>query len=190
MKQIEFGYSNDVDPKGSHEGMGIRPGLLLTDADYYGSIMFEGDYFIVAKVVEDEFNHYPQLLDKFIVRQALCDLYPDGSTILMLNQEETELTRMLEQHLNDPQIKDRITSLQDIINSSSEIHRSSPAFILGEIECNGKVLSTSITPEAFERKNSAIKSCHHSISYMQQELESCYESISSMKQEQNSTYRR
>ena len=67
MKQIEFGYSNDVDPKGSHEGMGIKPGLFLTEADYYGSVEFEGNYYIVAKVVSDEYNRFPQLLDKFIV---------------------------------------------------------------------------------------------------------------------------
>ena len=174
MKQIEFGYSNDVDPKGSHEGMGIKPGLLLTEADYYGSVEFKGNYYIVAKVVSDEYNRFPQLLDKFIVRQALCDLYADGSAILMLNQEETQLTRMLENHLNNPQIKDRITSIEDIMNLSNGLHRSSNAFILGELGYNGKIISTSITPEAFERKNSAINSCHHSISYMQQELNASY----------------
>lgn len=67
----------------------------MTEADYYGSVEFEGNYYIVAKVVKDDYNRYPQLLDNFIVRQALCDLYADGSANLMLNQEETQITRML-----------------------------------------------------------------------------------------------
>jgi len=30
MKKIEFGYANEIDPKASWEGIGIRKGLLLT----------------------------------------------------------------------------------------------------------------------------------------------------------------
>ncbi len=95
MKKIEFGHSNEFDSKGGFDGIGIKPGLLLTEADYYGSVEFEGNYYIVAKVVKDDYNRYPQLLDNFIVRQVLCDLYADGSANLMLNQEETQITRML-----------------------------------------------------------------------------------------------
>lgn len=174
MKKIEFGYSNDIDPKGSHEGMGIKPGLFLTEADYYGSIEFEGNYYIVAKVIEDQYNRYPQLLNQFIVRQALCDLYADGSAVIMLNQDENAVTRRLENYLNSPQLNKKINTIEDIINLSSSIHKSSNAFILGELSWSGKILSTSIIPEAFERKNSAINSCHHSISYMQTELENRY----------------
>lgn len=174
MKKIDFGYSNDFDPKGSWEGMGIKKGLMLTNADYYGSIEFEGNYYIVAKVIEDKYNKYPQLLNQFIVRQALCDLYADGSAIIMLNQDETIVTKKLESYLNNQQIKDRITTIDDVIKLSNGVHKSSNAFILGELAPLGTVLSTSITPEAFERKNSAINSCHHSISYMQIELESSY----------------
>lgn len=174
MKQIGFGYSNDVDPKGSYEGIGIKPGLLLTEADYYGSIKFEDNYYIVAKVTKDEYNKYPQLLNKFIVRQALCDLYADGSAVMMLNQEETYATRLLENYLNNPQIKDKITTIEDVINSSNGIHRSSNAFILGELGYNGKIISTSIMPDVFERKNSAINSCHHTISNMQEQINNNY----------------
>ena len=33
MKKIEFGFSNDANPAGSHEGIGIKPGLFLWVAD-------------------------------------------------------------------------------------------------------------------------------------------------------------
>ena len=174
MKKIEFGYSNEFNPTGGFDGMGIKPGLLLTEADYYGSVGFEGNNYIVAKVVKDDYNRYPQLLDKFIVRQALCDLYADGSANLMLNQEETQITRMLEEHLNLPQIKDRITSIDDVKNLTNNLHNSSRAFILGELGLNGRISSVSITPEAFEIKNNAINSCRKTISDMQQELTLSY----------------
>lgn len=170
MKKIEFGFSNDANPTGSHAGMGIKPGLLLCDADYYGSIEFEGDYYIIAKVVEDKYNRFPQLLDNFIVRQALCDLFADGSAVLMLNQEESEITKMLENCLNNSQIKNKISTIEDIISLVPGLHRSSDAFILAELGYNGRIVSTSILPEAFERKNSAIKSCHRPISFLQEEL--------------------
>ena len=56
VQKKEFGYSNDIDPKGSLEVFGIKPGLLLTDALYYGAIEFDGNTYIVLKVVEDEFH--------------------------------------------------------------------------------------------------------------------------------------
>lgn len=172
MKKIEFGFSNDFDPKGSFEGIGIKPGVLLTDADYYGSMEFDGNYYIVAKVVEDEFNNYPQLLGKYIVRQALCDLFADGSSILMLNQEETPITRKFEERLNSPEFMGDISNIRDIINILYGVHMSSRAFLLCEL--GEKILSTSIRPDAFERKNNAINSCHDSISEMQQELANRY----------------
>ena len=85
MKKIEFGFANDAEPKGSWQGIGIKDGLLLTDAVYYGAISFNGNNFIVAKVDNDEYNRFPSLLDKFIVRDAVVDVYADGSNTLFLN---------------------------------------------------------------------------------------------------------
>ena len=49
MKIIEFGYSNDVNPKGSWEGIGIKEGLMLTEADYYGVVKYEDNSYLIAK---------------------------------------------------------------------------------------------------------------------------------------------
>ena len=34
-KMIRFGFSNDKNPSGSWEGIGIKQDMLLTDAEYY-----------------------------------------------------------------------------------------------------------------------------------------------------------
>ena len=67
MKKIEFGYANEMNPTGSWQGIGIKEGLLLTEADYYGAIKYEDNSYIVAKVKEDQYGRYPHLVEKFIV---------------------------------------------------------------------------------------------------------------------------
>ena len=163
MKKIEFGFNESA---GSiWEGIGIKKGTMLLDADYYGAISFNGDNYIVAKVVDDEYNRYPGLLNKFIVRQALCDLYADGSAILLLNAEETESTMRLEHSLNNEGLKDKINSIEDIVGLSREIHGAPLAFTL--IDLGKEVMATSIPEEAFNLKNEAIKHCHESIADLQ-----------------------
>lgn len=172
MKKIEFGFSNDGNPTGSWEGIGIKEGLLLTDADYYGTIEYEGNNYIVTKVVDDQYNRYPQLLGKFIVRQALCDLYADGSANLMLNQEETPVTSLLENYLNSMQVKDNINSIEDILNYVNGVHQSPRSFRL--IELDDIIKAVSIIPEVFEAKNTAINSCTMSVSELKISLSNSY----------------
>lgn len=165
-KKIEFGYSNDFCPNGSHEGMGIRQDLMLCDADYYGAFEFDGNNYILAKVTKDEFNRYPQLLNKFIIRKALCDLYPDLSCVLMLNQSEDVITKQLESYINDSIIKENIHSINDVLEFSSRFHKAPRTFSL--VEQNETIVATSIISDAFDKKNEAIKNCHSPISELQQ----------------------
>ena len=99
MKKIEFGYANDYKPSGSWQGLGIKEGLLLADAEYYGVVNYGRDSFIVAKVIEDKYGRYPQLLGNFIVRPAIADMYPDGSGILFLDQEQSGIGEQIEKYL-------------------------------------------------------------------------------------------
>lgn len=170
MKKIEFNYSNDLNP--THGNWGIKQGLLLTEADYYGTLEYDGNDYIVAKVVDDPYNSYPQILNKFIVRQALCDLYPNGAAQLLLNQEETDVTRIIENHLNDPRIKDKITSISNAIDCTTGAYKCPNVFVL--VELDKTVSALSILPEEFERKNSAIKSCIVPISDLIQQLSADY----------------
>lgn len=169
MKKIEFGYSNDLEPSGSWEGIGIKQGVLLIDAAYYGAIEFNGDSFVVAKVEKDEYGRYPELVDNFIVRNAIADMYADGSGSLLLDQEKSMEATKIENLLNEPAIKSQINGINDILAVSNGIHRANKFFTI--LETEEKVVSTSITHNAFEAKNSALKRCHRTFSDMQRTLE-------------------
>lgn len=169
MQKIEFGFANEQNPKGTWEGIGIKQGLLLTEADFYGTVKVESNSYVVAKVSNDEYNRYPELLDKFLVRPALADLYPDGSGIIFLDQEQSLEAYQLEEYLNSPQVKDRITSIDDVINLSSGVVPTDKSFAI--LTDHDRVVTTSITHEAFERKNTALKNCHLSFSELQMRYE-------------------
>ena len=111
MKKIKFGFANDVEPKGSWQGIGIREGLLLPDAIYYGSFSYNGNNYIVAKVDKDEYGRFPNLLNKFIVRDALVDVYADGSNTLFLNQEVSHNAQSIEMFLNNERIIGKVNDI-------------------------------------------------------------------------------
>lgn len=164
MKKIEFGFSNDLEPKGSWEGIGIAPGNMLTSGEYYGAISIDGDSYIIAKAS-----------DKFISRQALCDIYADGSTVIFLNQEQNNNSINLEYYLNSEQIKETITTdnvESIIINSDPRAHIAPKSFKIATLD--ESITTTSITPDAFVVKNEALKNCHTSISELQNSLSSEY----------------
>lgn len=169
MKKIEFGYANEKEPKGSWEGIGIKQGMLLTEADLYGFVKVGNNSYVVAKVTKDEYNRYQELLDKFLVRPALADLYPDGSGIIFLDQEQSLEAYQLEEYLNSPQVKDRISSIEDVISLSNGVVPADKAFKL--LTAQERVVTTSINHDAFERKNSALKKCHLSFSELQMRYE-------------------
>lgn len=169
MKKIEFGFANDVDPKGSWQGIGIKEGLLLHDAIYYGSFSYRGNNYIVAKVDKDEYGRFSNLLNKFIVRDALVDVYADGSNTLFLNQEVSQMAQTFEANLNRENVIDRIKDINDIIDLCC-VHQPSKLFKL--VESDDRIVATSITDTAFTNKNEAIKNCRRSLSDMQIMLDS------------------
>jgi len=150
MDKIKFGFANEMNPPGSWQGIGIKDGLLLLDADYYGEISYLDEDYIVAKVVEDEYDRFPELLNKFIVRPAVRRTYKDGSGILLLNQEENDQSRDLEALLNSEGVKEKITSNEDIKALSSEIKDAS--FDTNDLIYNNELISTSIVQEAFDKE--------------------------------------
>ena len=167
MKKIKFGYTNDYERTGSWEGMGIKEGLLLTDAQYYGVINYGKDSFIVSKVVEDEYGRYPQLVDNFIVRPAIAEIYSDGSGFLYLDQEQSRIGEEIERYLNN--IKDKITNYDDIIRYCDFVQRGNKLFNL--VTDSDIVTSISIRHDVFESKNTALKNCHQSFSDLQRQTE-------------------
>ena len=174
MKTIKFGYNNEINPTNQFEGIGIKPGLLLCNADYYGAVQYEGNNYIIAKVTKDEFNKYPEMLNRFIVREALCDIYADGTAILMLNQDENMVTHYLEEYLNKPEIKENIKTTADILKNCRVLRNAPVSFVLPEIG-NSEILATSIRSEEFNKKAEAIRNCHCPISELQSKIENDYQ---------------
>lgn len=150
MDKIKFGFANEVNPPGSWQGIGITDDLLLLDADYYGEISYLDEDYIVAKVVEDEYDRFPELLNNFIVRPAVMRRYKDGSGILLLNQEENNQSKDLEALLNSEGVKEGITSIEDVKQLSFDINDAS--FDTSDLIYNNELISTSIIPEAFNRE--------------------------------------
>lgn len=162
MKEIKFGFANDDEPKALWEGIGIRDGLLLTEAIYYGAIGHNKDNFIVFKVENDEYGHYPNLVGKFVVIDALVDVYADGSCTLFLNQEQSITARRAEMFLNDERVRDKITSIDDVIRVCDGMHQANNFFKL--VELSPKILATSIRTDVFADKVEALKNCTQNFS--------------------------
>ena len=168
MKKISFGHSNEENPKGSYQGIGINPGLSLTEADYYDTLKYENNSYIIAKVTEDKFGHYPNLVGNFIVRPAIADLYHDGSGVIFLDQEETIVSQAIETYLNNPNIKDKIKDYKDILTKG---HGRLPADSSFEfLTMDNFFPATSIKHEIFEKRNELLKSCRGSFSELQEQL--------------------
>lgn len=162
MKKIEFGFDNNLNPTGSWQGIGIKPKVMLLEAEYIGSVSIEGNNYIIVKTVDKSRNYQENML---FVRKALVDLFPSGNGILYLNQNENEITNGLENLLNNPNIKDKISTVEDIIQVCSAANYSLPSFRI--IESSPEIIATSILPEVFEEKNNAINNCHKTFTQMQ-----------------------
>lgn len=165
MKKIEFGFSNDLKLTGSWEGMGIEPGLLLNEADYYGAFQYDGDSYIVIKIENDPYGRYPDLVGNFIVRDAFLDIYADGSTFLYLDQEQSLNAQKFEIFLNNNTYKNKIIDMNDILYICNGVSQANRLFKM--LELDEKIISTSINHEVFVERNEAIKNCRYSISEMQ-----------------------
>ena len=164
MKKIEFGFDNNLNPTGSWQGIGINPKVMLLDAEYIGSISIEGNNYIITKTINQTRNYQEKL---FLVRNALVDLFPSGSGILYFSQNENEITNDLENLLNNPNVKDKIITVEDVLRVCSAANYSMPSFRI--IESSPKIIATSILPEVFEEKNNAINNCHKTFTQIQSE---------------------
>lgn len=159
MKKIEFGFSNDNNPTGSWEGFAINRGVRLYDAEYYGTIQYEDDNYLVAKVSNDEGND-PNFYDKFIVRPAIADVYMDGSGRILLDQEQSMIGQQIENFLNNPDIKDKVHNVNDITYFCDGTHIVNDiSFTL--LTMPDSLIATSIRHDVFETKNNNLKALHN-----------------------------
>ena len=155
MLKIRFGFADSMNNFQGQEGIGIKDGVLLTYADYYGIINYSGSDYLVAKAIEDESNNCPELVGNFIVRPATLHQHNDGSEELVLNQEEDNQSKALEEILNNPITKKIITSKDDIIGIDSSIEEGS--FSADYLALGNEISATSISDEAFKREVEEMK---------------------------------
>ncbi|MFI3260376.1 MAG: hypothetical protein R3Y13_01510 [bacterium] len=158
--KIEFGHEEKENPVGAWEGIGIKNGLLLVEAEYLGAAYFNDTQFIAANVNKDDYNKYPELLGKIIIREALVDMFADGSTTLFLNQEETETTRFLQNIVNCPGIRGKINNMNDLVSFHEDIYCANKSFEY--IVYNNNVIATSIREDIFKKKNALLSKNHSS----------------------------
>lgn len=165
MKKIEFGYDTGMNPRGSWEGIGIMPNLLLLDAEYIGTVGYDNNNYVVSKVTHDEYNRYPTLVGNFIVRDAVYDFFADGSGTLFLDIEQSINASEIEKDLNRLSEKEDIKTQQDILQRLPGLNPSFKIFSL--LEQSETIQATSINHQPFSDKNEAIKKCHMPITDMQ-----------------------
>ena len=80
----------------------------------------------------------------------------------------SSLTKQLEARLNEPQIRGKIYDISGVINNCDGVYIADKTFKF--LTLDDEFITTSITHEAFERKNSALKSCRDSFYEMQEKL--------------------
>lgn len=167
MKEVHFGYENSLNPIGSFEGIGTGKGLHgPVVGEYIDVISLSGEEYLISKVeVKKDIQGSDYQYD---VRRALADIYPDGSGILFLDQEQSEMCLRVSAMLNSAQGKeclDKGLTVREIC----EAHMAPFSF-----ECVTRantVLATSILHEIFDVKKRRIASCHRSFSDMVEQME-------------------
>lgn len=156
MKKIKFFRSDSNPVLGNVDGSGIetKDGRLM-EADYYGVVKNGDKSYVITKVVDSNLNSCPNLLGKFIVREAIGDFDIFDVGQVFLDRDESVATREFERFLNkflgdkkDFDIK-TIVDLLDVDDISTKFN-----YIMG---VNDSFDLISIPHEAFRRKKIAIE---------------------------------
>ena len=178
MKTIEFGYDNSNNPTGSFEGISLEtePGKYIYKGNYFGAINYNGDDYIVAKVIEADSNH-PELNNRFVVRSAIADLFSDGSGTIYLDQEQSFNGKTLEEELNRKREQlENITDICRVLNTNYG-KRSFDALTFDK----DNILVTAIRHDIFTRRKEALNNCTKSIVEMSLEQEILYKKNDSLE---------
>lgn len=173
MKTVDFGREESNNPKGSFEKIGTDEGIIsgqLTDF-----INIEGNIYLISKINNTLQNSKYQVGD-YYVKEAITDLYADGSTTLFLNNGNEEMCRAIQGRLNSGEIKRLINDGMPLSNIfKSQIVPKSFMF-LTIFESEIPLIATEINQDIFESKKALINNCHQSISSLQETIENIYES--------------
>ena len=166
MKKIDFGREESNNPKGSFEKIGTDDGVI--SAELLDIIGVEGNNYLITKIIDD-YNKNNE--GTIYVKEAIVDLYADGSTVTFVNNGNKEMCKAIQNTLNSYQITELIKSGNKIRNiiGNSFVPRSFDLIALSDM-----ILVTEINEDIFEEKKELIKKCHNTISSMQSQIESFY----------------
>jgi len=168
MKEVGFGFSNDIRPSGSFEGIGLGTTSGPVKGEHLGFIELDGTNYIIARTT---MSFRDEGIGKIVVREALADLYPDGSAILFLNQYVSDRCLRLEEHFNSPKTI-------ELLAKGIPVKELSPGFrssLAYECASRGEHFSaTAIKKEVFEQKKELLRKCTMSFSEMRRQLEESY----------------
>lgn len=159
-----------INPHCAFEGIGLMPSATgAVSGELIGTVNLNSKDYIIFK---NTLTFGNENLGEIGVREALVDLYHDGSGILWLNQEQSSECRQLEHLLS-------MESSKKILDNDIPVHEicmgscTSKAF-----ECvldQQDVAATAIRPEVFNHKKQLISRCHQSFANLQEKLEEMYE---------------
>lgn len=182
MKKVNFGYNNSID-NGVFEGIGL--GSVVSgrtvgpvSGNLLGVVSLGNDDFLVSEVTQ-AFGNDENYIGRIIVRDACVDLFPDASALLFIDQQESVISRKLEELLNKDKEKAKIEngrSLYDICSGNvpsfayeCAIHSSS----------DFPVSVVALKHDVFKNKKSNIAKCHSSFSDMQEIIDSYNQNLES-----------
>lgn len=171
MKKIDFGREESDNPKGGFDKIGTDDGVLQGQlADF---INIDGSTYLISRI-ESTFRNSNQQVGDYYVKEAITDLYADGSATLFLNSGNEEMCRAIQGRLNTGEIKKLVSEGMPI----SEVFRSQLVpksfMFLTLFESSVPLIATEINEDIFEVKKELINNCHESISSMREKVENMY----------------
>lgn len=171
MKKIDFGREESENPTGCFEKIGTDDGVVQGELTEF--INIEGNTYLISKI-DTTFKDSQYQAGDYYVKEAITDLYADGSLTLFLNRGNEEMCRAIQGRINSAEMKRLINDGMPI----SEIFRSGLApksFIyLTLIDTQVPITTTEINEDIFENKKELIKNSHQSISNMRKTIEDLY----------------
>lgn len=171
MIKIDFGREESNNPKGMFEKIGTDDGVLQGELTEF--INIEGSIYLISKI-ESTFRNSNYQVGDYYVKEAIADLYADGSITLFLNNGNEEMCRAIQGRLNSAEIKRLINEGMPI----SQVFKSQlvpKSFIyLTLTDSPVPITTTEIDEHVFENKKQLINNCSQSISNMRQTIEDMY----------------
>ena len=109
-REIEFGHANEKNPTGSWEGITFGDENRTMRADYIGTVESNGNTYMITKVT-DAYNR--DVVGTFFVVDATAKVYDDGSGIIFLDQQQSDVAQKIQEGLTSGKYSDVEAILND-----------------------------------------------------------------------------